>query len=71
MGIPESTERTNNRIMEEIHIPHTSAPPPPVGEERIQIRELDDIAQLAFKGTVRSCDCQCVIIVVMTTKYAC
>ena len=59
MGIPESTERTNNRIMEEIHIPHTCTPPPPVGEEKIQIRELDNIAQLAFKGTMRSCDCHC------------
>ncbi len=36
--------------MEEIRIPHTSVPPPPVGEERVQTCELDDIAQLAFKG---------------------
>ena len=37
--------------MEEIHIPHTSGPPPPVGEVKKKISELDDIAQLAFKGT--------------------
>ena len=32
-------------------IPHTSSAPPPVGEDRIRISELDDIAKLAFKGT--------------------
>ena len=53
VGIPEAAERYSDRVMEEIHIPHTSGPPPPVGEDRIQISELDDIAQLAFKGTKR------------------
>lgn len=51
MGIPEDAERYNDTMMEEIRIPHTSGPPPPVGEERVRISELDDIAQLAFKGT--------------------
>ena len=37
--------------MEEILIPHTSASPPPVGDERVWIDQLDDIAQLVFKGT--------------------
>ena len=51
MGIPEGTARKNDRVMEEFHIPHSSAPPPPVGEERIRIAEIDDdIIQLAFKG---------------------
>ena len=36
--------------MEEITIPATSTPPPPVGEERVRISELDDVARLAFKG---------------------
>lgn len=38
-------------MMEEVTIPHTSSAPPSVGEERIKICELDDIAQIAFKGT--------------------
>ena len=37
--------------MEEIVIPHTSTAPPPVGEERVKIAQLDDIARVAFKGT--------------------
>lgn len=37
--------------MEEIVIPHTSATPPSVGDERIRIEELDEIARLVFKGT--------------------
>ena len=32
-------------------IPHTSASPPPVGDERVWIDQLDDLAQLVFKGT--------------------
>lgn len=36
--------------MEEIVIPHTSTAPPPVGENRVRISELDEVAQLAFKG---------------------
>lgn len=37
--------------MEEIVIPHTSSPPPAVGEERVKISDLDGMAQIAFKGT--------------------
>ena len=44
-------ERYSDTMMEEIRIPHTSGPPPAVGEERVRISELDDIARLAFKGT--------------------
>ena len=36
--------------MEEITIPHTCAPPPPVGEARIRVADLDEVARLAFKG---------------------
>ena len=51
MGIPEGAERRTDRIMEEFHIPHTSAPPPPVGEELIRIDEIDDeILQIGFRG---------------------
>ena len=51
VGLPEEAEKYNDQVREEIRIPHTTSGPPPVGEERIQISELDDIAQLAFKGT--------------------
>ena len=37
-------------MMEEITIPATTTPPPPVGEHRVRISELDDIAQIAFRG---------------------
>ena len=37
--------------MEEIVIPHTSVTPPTVGDEKIRIDELDELAQLVFKGT--------------------
>ena len=53
VGVPEYTERKSDRVMEEFYIPHSSAPPPPVGEERIRIAEIDDdIIKLAFKGTI-------------------
>lgn len=51
IAIPEDAQRKNDSMMEEIVIPHTSSAPPAVGEERVQISELDDIARLAFKGT--------------------
>ena len=50
IGLPEEAVRVSNRMMEEITIPSTATPPPPVGEERVRISELDTIAQLAFKG---------------------
>ena len=51
VGIPAAAERYSDTIMEEIHIPHTSSAPPPIGEVKVKTSELDDIAQLAFKGT--------------------
>ena len=51
VGIPAAAERYSDTIMEEIHIPHTSGAPPPIGEVKVKTSELDDIAQLAFKGT--------------------
>ena len=36
--------------MEEITIPATTTPPPPVGEHRVMISELDEVAQIAFRG---------------------
>ncbi len=37
--------------MEEVTIPHTGSAPPAVGEDRVQVKELDEVAQLAFRGT--------------------
>ena len=36
--------------MEEITIPATATPPPPVGEDPVRISNLDKITQVAFKG---------------------
>jgi activating signal cointegrator complex subunit 3 len=36
--------------MEEITIPATSTPPPPVGEEPVRTSKLDEIARVAFRG---------------------
>ncbi len=51
VAIPEDAKRTSDKVMEEIVIPHTSAVPPSVGDEKIKINELDEIARLVFKGT--------------------
>lgn len=51
VSIPEDAQRKNDPMKEEIVIPHTSTAPPAVGENRVKIAELDDIAQVAFRGT--------------------
>ena len=50
LGLPEEAKRINDRTMEEITIPATATPPPPVGEDPVRISNLDKIAQVAFKG---------------------
>ena len=51
MSIPEDAQRKNDSVKEEIVIPHTSTAPPPVGNNCVKISELDDTAQVAFRGT--------------------
>ena len=56
VGVPENAVRKSDRVMEEFHIPHSSAPPPPVGEERVRIAEIDDdLIQIAFQGQTSVC----------------
>lgn len=49
--IPEEAQRKNDEMKEEITIPHTALAPPHVGENHVLIKELDEVAQMAFKGT--------------------
>lgn len=49
--LPESAQRTDNRMYEEINLPANTAPIDlKIGEKRIQISDLDEIGKLAFKG---------------------
>ena len=50
LGLPEDAKQISDRMMEEVTIPATATPPPPVGEEPIRISNLDEITRLAFKG---------------------
>ncbi|XP_006865917.1 PREDICTED: activating signal cointegrator 1 complex subunit 3-like [Chrysochloris asiatica] len=53
MILPEGIQRDNNKIYEEVKIPHSQ--PMPVGfeEKPVYIQDLDEIGQLAFKGMKR------------------
>ncbi|XP_048349860.1 activating signal cointegrator 1 complex subunit 3 [Sphaerodactylus townsendi] len=50
MLLPEAIERENNKMYEEVKIPHSE--PMPIGfeEKPVYIKDLDEIGQLAFKG---------------------
>lgn len=49
--LPETATRTDNKMYEEISLPaNTSAADLKIGEQRIQIADLDEIGQMAFKG---------------------
>lgn len=51
LTLPENANRVDNRMYEEINLPANTAPVSlSVGDERIQISELDEIGKLAFKG---------------------
>ncbi|CRL02261.1 CLUMA_CG015304, isoform A [Clunio marinus] len=50
--LPADTARKDNQMFEEVTIPAKEAPSDlAVGNKRIQIESLDDIGQIAFKGT--------------------
>ncbi|XP_036173871.1 activating signal cointegrator 1 complex subunit 3 isoform X3 [Myotis myotis] len=53
MILPEGIQRENNKMYEEVKIPHSE--PMPVGfeEKPVYIQDLDEIGQLAFKGMRR------------------
>lgn len=49
--LPDSAQRTDNKMYEEINLPANMAPVDlGVGEQRVQITDLDEIGQMAFKG---------------------
>lgn len=49
--LPESAQRTDNKMYEEINLPANTGPVDlKIGEQRIQITDLDEIGKLAFKG---------------------
>lgn len=50
--LPETAKRTENKMYEEVSLPANLVPPKlDVGEERIKVSSLDEIGQIAFKGT--------------------
>lgn len=51
LTLPETAQRVDNKLCEEINLPANTAPIDlGVGDQRIQISELDEIGQMAFKG---------------------
>lgn len=51
LSLPETAERVDNKLCEEMILPANTAPIDlGVGDQRVQISELDEIGQLAFKG---------------------
>ncbi|NXD34834.1 ASCC3 protein, partial [Copsychus sechellarum] len=51
--LPESVQRENNKMYEEVKIPHSEPMPIGIEEKIVYIKDLDEIGQLAFKGMRR------------------
>nr|XP_014120434.1 activating signal cointegrator 1 complex subunit 3 [Zonotrichia albicollis]XP_026647376.1 activating signal cointegrator 1 complex subunit 3 [Zonotrichia albicollis] len=51
--LPESVQRENNKMYEEVKIPHSEPMPIGIEEKIVYIKDLDEIGQLAFKGMKR------------------
>lgn len=49
--LPETAKRTDTKLCEEIHLPANTSPPNiDIIDKRVQIKELDEIGQTAFKN---------------------
>ena len=48
--LPAGSTRTQHKGWEEVHVPALKAKPPRDGEKHVEIKDLPDWAQLAFKG---------------------
>nr|XP_060609072.1 activating signal cointegrator 1 complex subunit 3 [Anolis sagrei ordinatus] len=53
MLLPEGIERENNKMYEEVKIPHSEPMPIGLEEKPVYIKDLDEIGQLAFQGMKR------------------
>ncbi|XP_067883001.1 activating signal cointegrator 1 complex subunit 3 isoform X3 [Heterodontus francisci] len=53
MFLPEDVERENNKVYEQVVIPATQPMPLGIQEKPIDIKNLDEIGQLVFKGMKR------------------
>jgi len=52
MHLPETIVRENNKLYEEVCIPHTEGAPTNVGDQRVRIADLDEVrAELREKQT--------------------
>ncbi|NWT92154.1 ASCC3 protein, partial [Urocynchramus pylzowi] len=51
--LPESVQRENNKMYEEVKIPHSEPMPIGIEEKIVYIKDLDEIGQLVFKGMKR------------------
>ncbi|NWX11126.1 ASCC3 protein, partial [Caloenas nicobarica] len=51
--LPETVQRENNKMYEEVKIPHSEPVPVGIEEKIVYIKDLDEIGQLAFKGMKR------------------
>ncbi|XP_042742758.1 activating signal cointegrator 1 complex subunit 3 isoform X2 [Lagopus leucura] len=51
--LPESVQRENNKMYEEVKIPHSEPMPIGIEEKIVYIKDFDEIGQLAFKGMKR------------------
>uniref|UniRef100_A0A674I0D5 Activating signal cointegrator 1 complex subunit 3 n=1 Tax=Terrapene triunguis TaxID=2587831 RepID=A0A674I0D5_9SAUR len=50
MLLPEAIQRENNKMYEEVKIPHSEPMPIGIEEKIVYIKDLDEIGQLVFKG---------------------
>ncbi|XP_074846926.1 activating signal cointegrator 1 complex subunit 3 isoform X2 [Carettochelys insculpta] len=53
MLLPEAIQRENNKMYEEVKIPHSEPMPIGIEEKIVYVKDLDEIGQLVFKGMKR------------------